>query len=162
MDPIVSIFKKKDLLWQFLIRNVKQRHRGSMLGAFWLIANPLLMLCLYVFAFGIVFGGRFTDSPNESTLDYALGVFLGLSTIGLVSGTIGVSPGIIVSQPNFVKKVVFPLEILPTAIIGALSYDLLIGLALCLTGICFLGSGFSSSFIFWSFPLSLLGHYICW
>ena len=148
MDPIVSIFKKKDLLWQFLIRNVKQRHRGSMLGAFWLIANPLLMLCLYVFAFGIVFGGRFTDSPNESTLDYALGVFLGLSTIGLVSGTIGVSPGIIVSQPNFVKKVVFPLEILPTAIIGALSYDLLIGLALCLTGICFLGSGFSSSFIY--------------
>ena len=83
MDPIVSIFKKKDLLWQFFRRNVKQRHRGSMLGAFWLIANPLLMLCLYVFAFGVVFGGRFTDSPNESTLDYALGVFLGLSTIGL-------------------------------------------------------------------------------
>ena len=85
MDPIVSIFKKKDLLWQFLIRNVKQRHRGSILGALWLIVNPLLMLGLYVFAFGIVFGGRFTDSPNESTLDYALGVFLGLSTIGLVS-----------------------------------------------------------------------------
>ena len=62
----------------------------------------------------------FTDSPNESTLDYALGVFLGLSTIGLVSSTIGVSSGIIVSQPNFVKKVVFPLEILPTAMIGAL------------------------------------------
>ena len=106
------------------------------------------MLVLYVFAFGVVFGGRFTDSPNESTLDYALGVFLGLSTIGLVSGTIGVSSPIIVSQPNFVKKVVFPLEILPTAMIGALSYDLLIGLGLCLAGICFLGPGFSISFIY--------------
>ena len=76
----------------------------SMLGAFWLIANPITYACLYVFAFGIVFGGRFTDSSNESTLDYALGLFLGLSTVGLVSGTIGVSPGIIVSQPNFCKK----------------------------------------------------------
>ena len=151
MDPIESIFKKKDLLWQFLLRNVKQRHRGSLLGALWLIVNPLLMLCLYVFAFGIVFGGRFTDSSEESTLDYALGVFLGLSTVGLVSGTIGVSPGIIVSQPNFVKKVVFPLEILPTAMIAALSYDLLIGLGLCLAGICFLGPGFSISFFLHSY-----------
>ena len=148
MDPIVSIFKKKDLLWQFLLRNVKQRHRGSILGALWLIVNPLLMLGLYVFAFGVVFGGRFTDSSEESTLDYALGLFLGLSTVGLVSGTIGVSPGIIVSQPNFVKKVVFPLEILPTAMIAALSYDLLIGLGLCLAGICFLGPGFSISFFY--------------
>ena len=82
----------------------KSRHRGSILGAFWLVANPLLMLGLYVFAFGVVFGGRFTDSPDESTIDYALGVFLGLNVLGLVSGIIGSSPGIIVSQPNFVKK----------------------------------------------------------
>ena len=41
------------------------------------------MLSLYVFAFGVVFGGRFTDSPEESTLDFALGVFLGLNVLGL-------------------------------------------------------------------------------
>jgi lipopolysaccharide transport system permease protein len=148
MEPIFSLFKKRELLWQFLLRNVKSRHRGSILGAFWLIASPLLMLSLYVFAFGVVFGGRFTDSPNESTLDYALGVFLGLSVLGLVSGIIGASPGIIVGQPNFVKKVVFPLEILPAAMMGALAYDLLIGLGLCLTGICFLGSGLSKTFLY--------------
>ena len=68
------------------------------------------MLSLYVFAFGVVFGGRFTDSPNESTLDYALGVFLGLNIMGLISGLIGTAPGIIVAQPNFVKKVVFLLK----------------------------------------------------
>jgi len=84
MDPIFSLFKKRELLWQFLLRNVKSRHRGSILGALWLLANPLLMLGLYVFAFGVVFGGRFTYSPNESTLVYALGVFLGLSVLGLV------------------------------------------------------------------------------
>ena len=77
------------------------------------------MLSLYVFAFGIVFGGRFTDSVDETTLDFALGVFLGLNILGLIQGMIGVSPTIIVSQPNFVKKVVFPLEILPAATMGA-------------------------------------------
>ena len=141
MEPILNLFRRRELLWQFLARNVKARHRGSVLGAVWLVANPLLMLGLYVFAFGIVFGGRFTDSPDESTLDYALGVFLGLNVLGLVSGVIGASPGVIVGQPNFVKKVVFPLEILPAALTGALAYDLLIGLALCLTGIIFLGPG---------------------
>ena len=109
MTPFVSLYTRRELLWQFLVRNVKARHRGSILGAFWLLANPLLMLGLYVFAFGVIFGGRFTDSPDESTIDYALGVFLGLNELGLVSGIIGSSPGIIVSQPNFVKKVVFPL-----------------------------------------------------
>ena len=71
------------------------------------------MLGLYVFAFGVVFGGRFTDSPDESTLDFALGVFLGLSLLGLVSGVIGSSPSIIVGQPNFVKKWCSPLKSCP-------------------------------------------------
>ena len=145
MVPILNLFHKRELLWQFLVRNIKSRHRGSILGAFWLIANPLLMLGLYVFAFGIVFGGRFTDSPDESTIDYALGVFVGLSVLGIISGTIGSAPGTIVSQPNFVKKVVFPLEILPAANTGALAYDLLIGLTLCFLGVQFLGSGLSVS-----------------
>ena len=148
MDPILNIFRKNDLFWQFLLRNVKSRHRGSLLGAFWLFLNPLLMLSLYVFAFGVVFGGRFTDSPEESTIDYALGVFLGLSVMGLVSGIIGTSPGIIVGHPNFVKKVVFPLEILPAAMVGALAYDLIIGIGLCLVGILIVGSEISVSIIF--------------
>ena len=123
------------MLWQFLVRNIKARHRGSILGAFWLVANPLLMLGLYVFAFGVVFGGRFTDSADESTIDYALGVFLGLNVLGLISGIIVGAPGIIVSQPNFVKKVVFPLEILPVATMGALAYDLIISFGICIFGV---------------------------
>ena len=148
MKPLITLFIKRELLWQFLVRNIKSRHRGSILGAFWLLANPLLMLALYVFAFGVVFGGRFTDSADESTLDYALGVFLGLSVLGLISGTIGSAPGIIVSQPNFVKKVVFPLEVLPAASVGALAYDLIIGLALCFGGIAFFGPGLSFSSLY--------------
>jgi len=141
MKTVATLIQRRELLWQFLSRNIKARHRGSWLGSIWLIANPLLMLCLYVFAFGIVFGGRFTNSPNESTWDYALGVFIGLNVMGLVSGVIASSPGVILSHPNFVRKVVFPLEILPAALVGALVFDLLIGLCLSLLGIAALGPG---------------------
>ena len=145
MKLFVSLFTRRELLWQFLVRNIKSRHRGSILGAFWLVANPLLMLGLYVFAFGVIFGGRFTDSPDESTIDYALGVFLGLNVLGLVSGIISMAPSIIVSQPNFVKKVVFPLEILPAASMGALAYDLLVSFGLCIVGVLTVGPGLSIS-----------------
>ena len=165
MKPFVSLFTRRELLWQFLVRNVKSRHRGSILGAFWLVANPLLMLGLYVFAFGVVFGGRFTDSPDESTIDYALGVFLGLNVLGLISGIIGGSPGIIVSQPNFVKKVVFPLEILPAAAMGALAYDLLISFGLCLIGVYFVGPGLTISCFYAPiilFPVFLIALALAW
>ena len=165
MEPIRSLFKRRELLWQFLLRNVKARHRGSVLGALWLILNPLLMLGLYVFAFGMVFGGRFTDSPNESTLDFALGIFLGLNVLGLISGIIGAAPGIIVGQPNFVKKVVFPLQVLPAAMTGALTYDLLIGLGLCLTGIAILGPGLTPAAFYIPIivcPVFLMALGLCW
>ena len=136
------------MFFQFLVRNIKSRHRGSILGSLWLLANPLLMLGLYVFAFGVIFGGRFTDSPDESTLDYAVGVFLGLSVLGMISGIISSAPNIIVSQPNFVKKVVFPLEVLPAATAGALAYDFLIGFSLCILGVIAFGSGITGSFLY--------------
>ena len=104
------------------------------------------MLGLYVFAFGVIFGGKFReDDLDESTLDFALGIFLGLNVLGLISGVIGTAPAVIVGHSNFVKKVVFPLEILPAAVTGALSYDLFIGFGLCLTGIGILGPGLTLS-----------------
>ena len=165
MKSLKSLFARRELLWQFLVRNVKSRHRGSILGAFWLLANPLLMLGLYVFAFGVVFGGRFTDSPEESTIDYALGVFLGLNVLGLISGIIGGSPGVIVGQPNFVKKVVFPLEILPAATMGALAYDLVISFGLCILGVLSVGPGLSFSCLYTPiilFPVFLIALGLAW
>ena len=165
MKPFISLYARRGLLWQFLLRNVKSRHRGSVLGAFWLFTNPLLMLGLYVFAFGVVFGGRFTDSPDESTVDYALGVFLGLNVLGLISGIIGGAPNIIVSQPNFVKKVVFPLEILPAANMGALSYDLLISFLLCILGVLVVGPELTMSCFyvpFILFPVFLIALGLAW
>ena len=160
MEPIRSLFKRRELLWQFLLRNVKVRHRGSVLGALWLILNPLLMLGLYVFAFGVVFGGRFTDSPNESTLDFALGIFLGLNVLGLVSGIIGASPGIIVGQPNFVKKVVFPLEALPWVTVISAFFQGVISTGILLAYLFFIQGGIPWTAVLFPIPLFVLA-FVC-
>lgn len=77
--------------------------------------GPLALLLIYGFVFVLVFKGRFGATASESTFDYALAIFLGLSLIQIVIDSLSAAPTIIVQQPNYVKKVVFPLEMLPLA-----------------------------------------------
>ena len=136
-----DLWAHRELLWQFTLRNVEVRHKGSHLGLIWSFLNPLLMLGLYV-RIGI-FGGSFGILPNESRVDYALGIFLGLTLFHFVSEVLGIAPSIIVGNPNFVKKVVFPLEILPAANVGGAIFHMLISLALVLLSIVIFGTSLS-------------------
>ena len=132
---------KRDLWWQFTVRAVEMRHRGSYLGFAWAVLNPLLMAALYVSVFGLIFKGRFHVLPDEKGADYAVGVFLGLILFHLVAETLTVAPTIIVGQPNLVKKVVFPLEMLPLAQLSASWFHAMISLGLCLLAQVVLGRG---------------------
>ena len=130
-----DLWTHRELLWQFTLRNVELRHKGSHLGLIWSFLNPLLMLGLYVLVFGYIFNGSFGILPDETRLEYALGIFLSLTLFHFVAEVIGNAPAIIVGNPNFVKKVVFPLEILPAAGVGAALFHLLISLVLVLLGV---------------------------
>ena len=79
-----DLWRHRSLLWQFTLRNVELRHKGSHLGLIWSLLNPLLMLGLYVLVFGYVLGGRFGVLPNETRIDYALGIFMGLTIFQFV------------------------------------------------------------------------------
>ncbi len=148
---------KRDLWWQFTVRAVEMRHRGSYLGFIWAVLNPLLMAALYVGVFGIVFRGRFHVLPDETAMDYALGVFLGLILYHLAAETLGIAPVIVVNQPNLVKKVVFPLEILPLAQLGAFWFHAVISVALFLVAALLFGRGLSWSGLGW-LPVILIPH----
>ncbi len=139
---VADLCQHRDLLWQFTVRNVELRHKGSYLGILWSFLNPLLMLALYVLVFGYIFAGSF-GRPEESRIDYGLGIFLGLALFHFASEVLVTSPTIIVSNPNFVKKVVFPLEVLPAANVGAACIHLAIGLGLVLLGVLAFGHGLS-------------------
>jgi hypothetical protein len=105
--------RRRDLWWQFTIRAIEMKHRGSYLGIIWTVVNPLLMMGLYLFVFGTIFGGSYHALPDETKLDYAFGLFLGLTFFNVLAETISIAPSLIVTNPNLVKKVVFPLEVLP-------------------------------------------------
>ena len=160
-----DLWQHRELLWQFTLRNVELRHKGSHLGLIWSFLNPLLMLGLYVMVFGYILRGKFGIIPDETRADYALGIFAGLTLLHFVAELLAVAPSIIVGNPNFVKKVVFPLEILPAAAVGAAFVHLLISIALTLIAVLVAGVALTPA-ILWLpvliFPVTLLGLGLAW
>jgi lipopolysaccharide transport system permease protein len=160
-----KLWRHRDLAWQFTLREIHIRHKGSRLGMIWALVNPLSMLALYWFVFGVIFGSNFGVLKHETELDFALALFLGLCLFHVFSETLGWAPSLIASNPNFVKKVVFPLEVLPVAKIGDTAFHLTVSLALILLGSAFGSSGLSWE-ILWLpvlvFPLLLLALGIAW
>lgn len=104
------------------------------------------MLGLYSFVFGL-FGGFFDIEDGQGGrlraegVDYALGIFLGLTVLNLINGVLSSSPALIVGNPNFVKKVVFPLDVLPVAVVGQFGFNFAVSFVLCLLGLALLGPG---------------------
>ncbi len=105
-------WKHRLLIWQLLKRDIQSRYRGSALGLLWSLVTPVIMLSIYTFVFQQVFKARWNDHQGETTLGFAVILFLGLSISTLLSDILNKSPTLIVGNPNYVKKIVFPLEIL--------------------------------------------------
>jgi lipopolysaccharide transport system permease protein len=100
-------------------RQVEQRYRGSVLGVLWSFLTPLLQLAVFTFVFAVVFQARWGAVGSTSTLEFAIILFAGLTTFTLFAEVVSGAPALVVSQPNLVKKVVFPLEILPIVALAA-------------------------------------------
>lgn len=132
----------RSLLWQFTRRTLHVSLRGSLLGKVWLVLNPLMMMLLYTFVFGVVFKGRYGGSDSESGIDYSLGMFASLIVFQLFSDSMSASTTSVTGSPNLVKKVVFPLEILPASTVCANLIQFAFGLGLFMIGALFFGEGF--------------------
>lgn len=117
-ELFLSQWRNRRLIIQLTKRDVLGRYRGSVLGLAWSFFNPLLMLAVYTFVFSVVFKARW-GSGGEDKIDFAIILFVGLIVYGLFAECINRSPSLIVSNVNYVKKVVFPLEILPSVAIGS-------------------------------------------
>jgi lipopolysaccharide transport system permease protein len=109
----VKYWNAVDLFSQLLRRELQGRYRGTVFGFGAAVVNQLLMLSLYVLVFGFVFQGRYGVLPGETGLDYALGLFVALTLYSYTSDCLSQAPRLILANPNYVKKVVFPLELIP-------------------------------------------------
>ena len=110
---IRSLVKHRSLVWQLTKREMLGRYRNSILGVAWSLAYPLMMLTVYTLVFRFVFKVRWGAEENQNSVDFALALFTGLIAHSLLSECLSRAPNLIVNNVNYVKKVVFPLEVLP-------------------------------------------------
>jgi len=123
---VAGLWRHRDLVVQMTERDTRSRYRGSAGGIFWSIANPLLMLAVYVVFFSQVFPAK-CSSAAARTPDFALILFVGLLVHGFFAEAIIRGPTLIVAHSNLVRRVVFPLELLPVMAIGSALFHLAIG-----------------------------------
>lgn len=122
-----SLWRHRHLVLTLTTRDVIGRYRGSVLGLLWSFFHPLLMLGVYTFVFGIVFGARWNPA-SDSKFEFAVVLFAGLLVYNLFAECVSRAPGLVVSNANYVKKVVFPLEVLPAVAMGSALFHGLVGL----------------------------------
>ncbi len=122
-----TLTRNRSLLRHLIQREISSRYRGSTLGILWSFINPLVMLVVYTVVFGSVFKSRW-QGAEDSVQGFALVLFAGLIVFNLFSDCVGRSPNLILSNTNYVKKVVFPLELLPWVTLGAGLFHFVIGL----------------------------------
>jgi lipopolysaccharide transport system permease protein len=146
-------------------REVLGRYKGSFMGLAWSFFTPLLMLAVYTFIFSVVFKARWGDGGEESNTGFAVVMFVGMIVHGLFAEALNRAPGMILSNVNYVKKVVFPLEILPVIAMCASLFHTVISL-----GVLLAAYALFKGFIHWTavfipfvlFPLVLLSLGLAW
>jgi lipopolysaccharide transport system permease protein len=137
-EMIGCLWHNRKLITALVRREVVGRYRGSFIGIAWSFLNPLLMLVIYTFVFSVVFKARWGMGGDESKTDFAIILFVGLIVHGLFAECVNRAPNLILSNVNYVKKVIFPLEILPCVALGSALFHTLISLiALMLTHLVF-------------------------
>jgi lipopolysaccharide transport system permease protein len=145
---LTSTITNRRLIVALTVREVLGRYRGSVLGMFWSLFQPILMLAVYTFVFGVIFRSRW------SRAEFALVLFSGLLVFNMFAECLNRAPGIILSNANYVKRVVFPLEILPIVAVAVALFHLFVSFMVWLAFYLFaIGV---PSFTVMLFPLALL------
>jgi lipopolysaccharide transport system permease protein len=142
---VAHLWKYRDLIRQLTWREVVGRYKGSFIGLGWSFIQPLIMLGVYTFVFSVIFKARWGVESGEGKAAFALALFMGLITFSIFSEVANSAPSLVLGNANYVKKVVFPLEILPLVRL----FSALINAVFSL-GVLFVGILIFNHFIHWT------------
>lgn len=149
-----SLWHHRQLILQMTKREVTGRYQGSLMGMAWSFFNPILMLVVYTFVFSVVFKARWGAGGDESQTSFAIVLFVGMIVYGLFSEMANRAPSLILSNVNYVKKVVFPLEILPVVALASALFHSIISFGVLLLAILLFNATLAWTIVL--FPLVLL------
>ena len=145
-----SLWGHRDLIGQMTRREVVGRYKGSTMGLLWSLLNPIFMLVVYSFVFSVVFKARWSGT-DESHTQFAVVLFAGMLVHALFAEVLNRAPSIVMNNANYVKKVVFPLEILAVVSLGNALFHALVSLLVLLAAFAVL-----NGFIHWTAILAPL------
>ncbi len=149
-----SLWRNRQLIVQMTKREVVGRYKGSVMGLLWSFLNPVFMLTVYTFVFSVVFKARWGVDGNDSKTQFAVVLFVGMIVHGLFAEVVNRAPSLILANVNYVKKVIFPLEILPVITMCAALFHGLVSLAVLLIAFFIFNHSLQWTVIF--IPLVLL------
>lgn len=112
-----NIWRNRYLLGQLIKRDVLLRYRGAIFGVLWIFLSPLIMLAIFAFIFGQIFQARWPQ--QDENIPFWLLLYSGLIAFNIFSETVSRSPTSVRGYPSFVKKIIFPVSILPIVPLGA-------------------------------------------
>ncbi len=142
---VTHLWQYRDLIRQLTWREVAGRYKGSFIGMGWSFIQPLVMLGVYTFVFSVIFKARWGVGGDEGKAAFALTLFMGLLTFNVFAEVANSAPTLVLGNVNYVKKVVFPLEILPLVRL----FSALINAVFSL-GVLFVGILVVTHFIHWT------------
>lgn len=148
---LAALVGHRELIWGFAARDVLERHKGALLGVGWNVLQPLLQLAIYTAVFGYIFGSRWERGTLPAPIDFPVTLFAGLVVFNVFAESVGRAPTAVSSRPNLVRRVVFPVEILPVTVVVSALVHMAIGAALLL--LIVLGFTGSVSPTAWAFPV---------
>ena len=157
LDPLPGlrlIFRNGALLRQLVRRNIISKYQGSALGIFWNAVHPLMRLCIYTFVFSVVFKARWGTDTSATREFFAVNLFCGMTIYSIFSDAVNMSAVQITLNPNYVKKVVFPLPLLPLSQVISSFIQGLVWILLLFIGATVFCSSLSWTMLF--LPLILL------
>lgn len=132
----ISFWSNKSIIALLIKRDIAARYKGSFLGLLWSFATPVLMLAVYTFVFSVVFEARWSSGESTSKLEFSLLLFIGLMIFNLFAECATKAPGLVLANVNYVKKIVFPLEVLPWVVLGGALSNFIASLLIWLVAYC--------------------------
>lgn len=117
------IRRRLELLLSLTGRDINKRYKESMIGALWGVLVPLIMLAIYTVIFSTIFSAQWKGVQVHSKVDYSVLLFIGLIVYNFFAESLARAPTAVLHNPNLVKKVVFPLEILPPVVVLSSLYN---------------------------------------
>jgi len=146
-NNLKNLYKYRVLIQNLVSRELKARYRGTMLGFFWSFVNPLLLMVIYTIVFGLIIGPRDPAFENNPWF-YAIFLFCGVLPWTWFSASCIESANVLMVQGNLIKKILFPVEILPIVVVISNFVHFLLGLPILLIFIPILGRQYTLFLLF--------------